>query len=107
MSDTPDMSDRKWEITDAKSGAAFPVRVTTRAVETEIVGVDSDILRVRLQASPAGDPKANEELITLLAGFLEVDASKIEIVAGREGREKLISIEGVTVADIEAKLRQA
>ena len=101
------MSERKFEITDAKSGAAFPVRVTTRAVETEIVGVDDAILRVRLKAAPAGDPAANEELITLLAGFLGVEANKIEIVAGAEGREKLISIEGVTVSDIEAKLREA
>ncbi len=101
------MSERKFEITDAKSGAAFPVRVTTRAVETEIVGVDEAILRVRLKASPAGDPAANKELVDLLATFLDVEEGKIEIVAGHDGREKLISIEGVTVADIEAKLRKA
>jgi uncharacterized protein len=101
------MSERKFEITDAKSGAAFPVRVTTRAVEAEIVGVDEDILRVRLQSAPAGDPAANDELVNLLAQFLNVPTGKIEIVAGYDGREKLISIEGVTVADIEAKLREA
>jgi uncharacterized protein YggU (UPF0235/DUF167 family) len=102
------MSDRKFEITDAKSGAAFPVRVTTRANEGEVVGVDDEnILRVRLVASPAGDPAANEELIGLLASFLEVDPGNIEIVAGEEGREKLVSIDGVTVADIDAKLNEA
>ncbi len=99
------MNERKFEITDAKSGAAFPVRVTTRAVETEIVGLDDMIVRVRLKAAPAGDPEANQELTTLLATFLGVDESKIEIVAGEDGREKLVSIEGVTVADIEAKLQ--
>lgn len=102
------MSDRKFEITDAKSGAAFPVRVTTRATESEIVGVDDEnILRVRLVASPAGAPEANKELISLLAKFLEVEESKVEIVAGEEGREKLITIEGVDVAMIETKLNQA
>ena len=102
------MSDRKFEITDAKSGAAFPVRVTTRATEAEIVGIDDEsILRVRLVACPAGDPAANKELIGLLAEFLEVEADKIEIVAGEEGREKLISIDGVTVEDIDTKLNQA
>ena len=102
------MSDRKFEITDAKSGAACPVRVTTRATEAEIVGVDDEkILRVRLVASPAGDPSANEELISLLSEFLEVEAGNIEIVAGEEGREKLISIDGVSVEDIDEKLSQA
>lgn len=102
------MSDRKFEITDAKSGAAFPVKVTTRAAQGEIVGVDDDkILRVRLVAYPAGDPAANKELITLLAAFLGVDESKIEIVAGEEKNDKLISIDGVTVEDIDAKLSEA
>ena len=102
------MSDRKFEITDAKSGAAFPVRVTTRATEAEIVGIDDEkILRVRLVASPAGEQAANDELIDLLADFLEVDAQKIEIVAGEQGREKLISIDGVSVEDIDEKLSRA
>lgn len=101
------MSDWKKDlnITDAKSGAAFPVRVTTRANESEVVGIDEEkILRVRLMASPAGDPKANEELIKLLATYFEVEESRVEIVAGEDGREKLISIEGVNAQDIEAKL---
>jgi hypothetical protein len=102
------MSDREFRITDARSGAAFPVRVTTRATEPEIVGVDDEnILRVRLVSSPAGDPAANQELIELLASFLEVSPKNIEIVAGETGREKLVSIEGVSVADIEAKLEGA
>ena len=102
------MSDRKFEITDAKSGAAFPVRVTTRAAQGEIVGVDDEnILRVRLVASPAGDPSANTELIGLLAAFLEVEEGNIEIVAGESKNEKLISIDGVTVEDIDTKLNGA
>lgn len=102
------MSERKFEITDAKSGAAFGVRVTTRATESEVVGIDDEnILRVRLVASPAGDPAANKELISLLAGFLGVDEKNIEVVAGEDGREKLVSIEGVSVADIEKKLEEA
>ena len=101
---TEQFGDRK--ITDAKSGAAFPVRVTTRAAETEIVGVDNeDILRVRLQASPAGDPAANKELVEFLASFLGVELEQVEIVAGHDERDKLVTIEGVTVADIESKLR--
>ena len=102
------MSDREFRITDARGGAAFPVRVTTRATEAEVVGIDDEnILRVRLVSSPAGDPAANKELIDLLALFLEVEPSHIEIVAGESGREKLVSIEGVTVADIETKLESA
>jgi uncharacterized protein YggU (UPF0235/DUF167 family) len=96
---------RKFEITGAKGGAAFTVRVVTRATATEVAGVQEDgALKVRLKSSPAGDPAANKELITLLAKSLGVPEAKIEIVAGMNGRDKLVSVEGITTEDVEAKL---
>ncbi|MBZ0294433.1 MAG: DUF167 domain-containing protein [Anaerolineae bacterium] len=96
---------RNFEITDAKGGAAFTVRVVTRSENTEMVGVQEDgALKVRLKASPAGDPAANKELIDLLANLLSVETSKIEIVAGINGREKVIAVEGITTDDVENKL---
>ena len=98
-------TDREFKITDAKGGAAFTVRVITRAVKTEVVGIQDDgSLKVRLMASPAGDDAANEELVAFLSEKLGVELEKIEIVAGGDGRDKLVSVEGVTTADVEAKL---
>ena len=99
-------ADRKFEITDAKGGAAFTVRVTTRAVDTEIVGLQEDgSLKIRLKASPAGDPSANKELIDFIASKLQVPVSSIEIVAGESGRDKLVTVEGITTGDVECKLK--
>ncbi|MBL8160612.1 MAG: DUF167 domain-containing protein [Anaerolineae bacterium] len=99
---------RKFEITDARGGAAFAVRVVTRAAASEIVGTLEDgplkVLKIRLMASPAGDPAANDELLTLLAEKLQVDKSRIEIVAGAGSREKMISVEGITTAQVEKLL---
>jgi uncharacterized protein YggU (UPF0235/DUF167 family) len=79
--------------------------VVTRSAQTEIAGIDEDgTLRVRLMASPAGDPAANKELIDFMAARLGVDASRIEIVAGANDRDKIVTIEGVTSEDVEAKL---
>jgi uncharacterized protein YggU (UPF0235/DUF167 family) len=95
---------RKYQITDARGGAAFAVRVITRASEAEVVGTQEDgTLKVRLVSSPAGDPAANQELITLLADRLGVSKDRIEIVAGANSREKMISVEGITTSDVEAK----
>jgi uncharacterized protein len=94
---------RKFEITDAKGGAAFTVRVVTRAESTEMAGVHEDgMLKVRLTASSAGDPAANEELIGFLASQFGVAVNQIEIVAGLNAREKLITVEGISTADVEA-----
>jgi uncharacterized protein YggU (UPF0235/DUF167 family) len=95
---------RKFEITDAKGGAAFTVKVITRAVHTEVVGIQDDgSLKIRLMASPAGDPSANKELIDFLAAQLTVPADRIEIVAGANGREKVIAVEGISTADLDSK----
>jgi uncharacterized protein YggU (UPF0235/DUF167 family) len=99
---------RKFEITDAKGGAAFTVRVLTRAVNTGVAGIGEDgSLKVRLVSSPAGDPAANQELIDFLAAQLTVSPDKIEIVAGANGREKVIAIEGVSPRTIESFLDSA
>lgn len=95
---------REYKITSAKGGIALPIRVVTRATTTEFVGVQEDgALKIRLVAAPAGDPKANEELISFLASQLEVTPNKIEIVAGADGRDKIVSIEGLTADDVEKK----
>lgn len=95
---------RKFEITDARGGAAFAVRVVTRAEVSEIIGTQEDgALRVRLVASAAGDPAANDELVHLLAKHLQVPTNKIEIVAGANGRDKMISVEGISTGDLEAR----
>jgi uncharacterized protein (TIGR00251 family) len=94
---------RNFEITDASGGAAFNVRVVTRATKAEVAGIQDDgVLKVRLTNAP--DDGANEELIGLLAKVLNVDASALEIVAGEKGRDKLISVDGIAPEVLEERL---
>lgn len=96
---------RNFKITDAKRGAAFTVRVVTRAQKNEIVGVQEDnSLKIRLTASP-NEGQANDALIKFLAERLGVPEGNIEIVAGRESRDKWISVAGISTSDAEEKLQ--
>ena len=98
------MSNRKFEITDAKRGAAFTVRVVTRAQNNEIAGILEDqSIKIRLVAAPQ---QANEALINFLSERLGVPESAIEIIAGKENRDKWISVEGITTSDVEAKFHR-
>ncbi len=95
---------REFKITDAQQGAAFTVRVVTRANEVEIVGIQDDgSLKIRLTETP-NEGRANAQLIAYLAGVLEVDPSQIEIVAGEDKPNKIISVEGVSPNWIEQRL---
>lgn len=97
--------ERKFEITDARGGAALTVRVTTRAVKTELAGIQDDgVLKIRLTAPSAGDPGANRELVSFIAAQLSVPREQVAIVAGESGREKIVSIEGLTTSQVEERL---
>ncbi len=96
---------RRFEITDARGGAAITVRVVTQAEHTEIAGVQDDgVLKIRLTASPAGSPAANQELVNFLASQLGVPPENVAVVAGENGREKIVSIEGLSVYQVETIL---
>jgi len=97
---------REFKITDAQHGAAFTVRVVTRANNVEIVGIQDDgSLKIRLTESPA-EGRANTQLIEFLADVLEVHPDQIEIVAGADKPNKIISVEGVSPGWIEQRLVQ-
>ena len=99
------MTERKFEITDARGGAAVGIRVVTQAANTEIAGKTEDgALKIRLMASPAGDPSANAELVNFLAQMLDIPSNQIEIVAGEGHRDKIVSIEGLTTREVEDRL---
>lgn len=86
------MSSRKFHLHNGKKGSALAIRVTPRARRNEIVGIlDDGTIKIRL-TSPPVEGKANKALVEFLADVLEVPRSRIEIVAGETGRDKLISI---------------
>jgi uncharacterized protein len=86
------MEYRSFHLHDGKKGAAIAVRVTPRASKNEIVDILSDgTVKVHLTAPPI-EGKANEALIKFMAKVLGVPKKQLEIVAGANGRDKLISV---------------
>jgi uncharacterized protein len=87
-----EMPSRQFHIHDAKTGSALAIRVTPRSSRNEVSGIQDDgTVKIRLTAPPV-EGKANEALVEFLSEVLEVPRSRIEIVAGLTGRDKLVSI---------------
>jgi uncharacterized protein (TIGR00251 family) len=86
------VSTRRFKLHGGQKGAALAVRVTPRASRNEVAEVlDDGTVRVRLAAAPA-DNEANEALIMFLSEILGVPKSKLDIVAGKAGRDKLVAV---------------
>src|ERR1035438_8980838 len=91
-------------IRDTPSGATFQVKVHPRARKNAITGVVGDALKLALTAPPV-EGRANEACIAYFAEFLNVARSSVTIAAGESSRQKLIRGEGLSAAQVEARLR--
>lgn len=98
------MADPTRKMSEGKRGAALAIRVTPRARKDEIVEILSDqTIKIRLTAPPV-EGKANQALIEFLAKVLDVPRSKIDIVAGVNGRDKLVSILDLESSEAQARI---
>lgn len=84
----PDLS------TLALPGARIALRVTPKASRNAVVPAEAagDPLRVYVTTAPEGG-KANAAVLKLLAKALGVPKSRLRIVQGETGRDKLIEID--------------
>jgi uncharacterized protein YggU (UPF0235/DUF167 family) len=85
------ISDRNFRLHNGQSGAALAIRVTPRASSNQLAEIlDDGTIRIRLAAN-SGD-EVNSELITYLSNILGVSESAIDVVAGQNSRDKLVTI---------------
>lgn len=100
------MTQRKFHLHDGKSGAALGIRVTPRASRDEIAEILHDgTIRIRLNSAPA-EKEINVALSRFLASILGVPEDRIEVVAGHNGRDKLVSIIDVDAETVHKKVIQ-
>jgi uncharacterized protein (TIGR00251 family) len=79
------------------------VRVIPRSSKNVLEWNEGSI-RARLTAAPV-DGAANAALIELLSKRLGLPRRNIEIVRGATGRQKIIEIAGLTLEEVEQKIR--
>ena len=98
------MHDRNFNLHNGQKGSALAVRVTPRASRNEIVELMEDgTIKVRI-AAPPSDNEANEALIKFLAEVLGVPKSRLDIVAGASGRDKLVSVVDMDVETVHQRI---
>lgn len=82
---------RNFDLHNGQRGSALAVRITPRASRNQIVGVLNDGT-VKVHITSLSDEALNSELIAFLADVLGTPKSRLEIVAGITGRDKIVSV---------------
>ncbi len=85
------------------SHALLPIRVKPRAGRTMIEGMRAERLLVSVTAPPLED-RANEAVCKLLAKSLRIAAGRVSIASGKNSRDKLVSVEGMSLEEVRARL---
>ena len=81
------------------SDARIAVRLAPRATRDELVGVRDGVLHARVTAAPV-DGQANRALCRLIARRAGVAPSRVEVVRGARGRDKLVRVEGIELDEL-------
>jgi uncharacterized protein len=90
-----------------KDGAVrFEVHAKPRAKKSKVVAERGEAVEIALAAPPV-DGAANEELVRLLGKVLGLAKRDVQLVRGDASREKLVAVTGLTVAEVETRLRAA
>ena len=68
------------------------IYVQPGASKTEVTGVYGDRLKIRIKAPPV-DGKANEEVISFIAGLFKINKSRVLLLRGETSRTKDLVID--------------
>lgn len=79
------------------------IKVVPNARQNRVVGRLGDAIKVHV-SSPPERGKANQVLIEVLAGFLGVAASAVEIASGATQARKVVRVTGLDASDIDRRL---
>ncbi len=69
----------------------LPVKVITKAKNNKIIGWQGEFLKIQINTSPVKG-KANDQLINLLADYLDLPKKQITIVRGNTTKTKYIDL---------------
>ena len=84
---------------NAGVSCSITVRVQPRASRNRVTGYRDGKMRVSVTAPPHGG-RANAALLEVLADALGVAQSRLTIIRGHSGRDKIVAVEGLAAEDI-------
>ena len=81
------------------------VKIVPGSSKNKIIGAYNDALKITITAPPV-EGKANKKCITYLAKYFDVAKSKIEIISGKNSKNKLIKIYDISQKEFLDKLEK-
>ncbi len=95
--------DIKKIVRSHKKGVEINFQVLPRSSQSRIVGLHNDAVKIKLTRPPV-DGQANAECCRVVAEYLGVSKTQVNILKGTSSRQKTILVEGVSASAVTQKL---
>lgn len=89
-------------LKETERGVILNIRVVPRAARDGLAGLWQDAVKIRLQAPPV-EGKANRALVRFLSRLLDVPPSSLQVVSGKNARQKRLFVTGMTAGQAIAR----
>lgn len=99
-----DQSSSAW-VGSARGGVRLRIRAVPGSRREGVIGLHGESLRVAVHA-PADRGRANEALVGVLASGLGLDRRDVEVLSGRSGRDKIVSVKGIDEAAVRSRIER-
>ena len=81
------------------------VKIAPGSSKNKIIGVYNDSLKITITAPPV-EGKANKKCIAYLAKYFDIAKSKIEIISGKNSKNKLLKIYDIGQKEFLEKIKK-
>jgi uncharacterized protein (TIGR00251 family) len=85
-------------------GATIAVRAQPGAKKNAVLGEHGGALKIAVTAPPL-DGRANEAILDVLANWLGVKRSQVELLRGASNRNKVVLVRGITAEQLRESIR--
>ncbi len=99
------MGSAPWRVREWDAALELTLHVQTRARRSEIVGFHGGALKLKVSAPPV-ENAANRAIVEFFADLLDLARSRIRIISGVKSRDKVLSIEGISLDAFQSRLRK-
>jgi uncharacterized protein (TIGR00251 family) len=97
------MAIRELRIRESSKGLDVSLHIQPRARSTELAGTHNGALKLRVQAPPVDDA-ANQAIVRFFSELLEIPKSRLSITSGAKSRDKILRIDGISLAFLLGRL---
>ncbi len=91
------------KIRETEDGIIIPAKIQPNSSKEKVMGEYADKLKIAV-TSPPEKGKANRAIVKVLAKWLNIKTSDIQIVSGEKSKDKEIFVRNITKKEVQTLL---